>query len=77
MSPWLQHWNGGGGTAGLALRQCRLRAVRVVPTSDPPLPVCPNQRTYCDTVEVENEPRGARISKARPRRSYSGQLSMA
>jgi hypothetical protein len=34
-----------------------LRAVRVVPIAGQPLLVCPNQRTYSDTVQVENEPR--------------------
>jgi hypothetical protein len=39
-----------------------LRAVLVVPIAGPPLLVCPDQRTYSDTVQVENEPRaGARI----------------
>jgi hypothetical protein len=39
-----------------------LRAVRFVPIAGPPVLVCPNQRTYSDTVQVENEPRaGARI----------------
>jgi hypothetical protein len=32
-----------------------LRAVRVAPIAVPPLLVCPNQRTYSDTVQVENE----------------------
>jgi hypothetical protein len=34
-----------------------LRAVRVEPIAGPPLLVCPNQQTYSDTVQVENEPR--------------------
>jgi hypothetical protein len=39
-----------------------LRAVRVVLIASPPLLVCPDQRAYSDTVQVENEPgAGARI----------------
>jgi hypothetical protein len=39
-----------------------LRAVRVVPITGLPLLVCPDQRTYSDTAQVENELRAvARI----------------
>jgi hypothetical protein len=73
MSRWLRRWNWVGSqiAAKLAAGCGRgwpvtdrrpLRAVRVVPIADPPLLVCPNQRTYSATVQVENEPRaGARI----------------
>jgi hypothetical protein len=63
MNRWLKRWN----WAGLG-PQCRLRADRVVPIADPPLLLCPDQRTSSDTVQVESESRAGRRS-ARDRRA--------
>jgi hypothetical protein len=71
MSRWLKRWNWGGpqippdlprAMAEDSTNQRPFRAVRVVPIAGPPPLICPNQRTYSDIVQVENEPRaGARI----------------